>query len=117
MVKELTAQQLRAFEHHLKTLQQDLQARLDAAEQADDENPQDPDSVAHLNAVQEQAMAEANREQHQNQLRDVTKALAAIETGDYGFCQQCDESIPPARLEIRPESLLCVHCQSRREAV
>ena len=117
MVEELTDEQLQAFERRLKTLKQDLQARLDATEMNDDGNHQaGSDSVARLNAVQEQAMATASRKQYQSQLRGVLKALAAIDTGDYGFCQQCDEPIPAARLEIQPESLLCVRCQSRRES-
>ena len=47
------------------------------------------------------------------QLREVEKALERIEQGTYGICAECGKEIPPARLEARPESTLCVDCKSR----
>lgn len=49
-----------------------------------------------------------------NQLDQVDKALARISDGSYGTCSSCGEPIPPARLEARPESTLCVACKSKR---
>lgn len=46
-------------------------------------------------------------------LRDVEKALAKIAGGTYGVCDSCEEEIPAARLEVRPESVLCVSCKSQ----
>lgn len=48
------------------------------------------------------------------QLEDVDAALAKIEAGTYGTCSNCGKQIPTARLEARPESVLCVECKSRR---
>lgn len=47
------------------------------------------------------------------QLDEVDKALERIEEGTYGQCAQCGKEIPPARLEARPESTLCIDCKSR----
>lgn len=47
------------------------------------------------------------------QLDDVDAALAQIETGKYGTCDNCGTEIPAARLEARPASILCVDCKSR----
>lgn len=47
------------------------------------------------------------------QLDEVDKALERIEAGTYGQCAQCGKEIPPARLEARPESTLCIDCKSR----
>ena len=49
------------------------------------------------------------------QLEQIDKALKRIEDGTYGLCQECQEPIPPERLEILPYALLCVRCQSRHE--
>jgi DnaK suppressor protein len=47
------------------------------------------------------------------QLDEVYRALERIEDGTYGVCDRCGREIPPARLEARPESTLCVDCKSR----
>lgn len=48
-----------------------------------------------------------------SQLDEVDRALRRIQDGTYGSCAECGEEIPPARLEARPESALCVDCKSR----
>lgn len=47
--------------------------------------------------------------------RAVTQALARINRGEYGICQECDEPIPARRLEAIPWAECCVACQERRE--
>jgi DnaK suppressor protein len=46
------------------------------------------------------------------QLDDVDAALARIEAGKYGICANCGKEIAPARLEARPESILCFECKT-----
>ncbi|NOY55989.1 MAG: TraR/DksA family transcriptional regulator [Actinobacteria bacterium] len=46
-------------------------------------------------------------------VRMVDRALAKMDEGTYGTCDRCGEPIPEARLEARPESVLCVECKSR----
>jgi DnaK suppressor protein len=45
-------------------------------------------------------------------LADVERALAKMDDGTYGTCDNCGAPIPPARLEIRPWAVLCVNCAS-----
>jgi DnaK suppressor protein len=40
----------------------------------------------------------------------VDRALAKLTEGSYGSCDSCGGEIAPARLEARPESVLCVSC-------
>lgn len=47
------------------------------------------------------------------QLDGVEAALARIDEGTYGTCARCGKEIPVARLEARPESILCVECKSK----
>lgn len=49
-------------------------------------------------------------------LQDVKAALSRIETGDYGFCQRCEEPISPARLNAVPWTPFCIHCQEEEDA-
>jgi len=46
-------------------------------------------------------------------LRDVERALAKLDEGSYGVCDECGAPIPAERLEARPWSVLCVACASR----
>jgi len=41
------------------------------------------------------------------------KALARIEEGTYGWCQECGAEIPFERLEALPSTPYCVQCQAR----
>ena len=45
----------------------------------------------------------------------VDEALEKIEKGGYGICQQCDNKIPEARLDVVPFAQYCIACQSAIE--
>lgn len=47
------------------------------------------------------------------QLNDVDTALARIEAGTYGTCDNCGAKISEDRLEFRPASVLCVDCKTK----
>lgn len=38
------------------------------------------------------------------------RALAKLEEGSYGRCDNCGGEIAPGRLEVAPESALCIDC-------
>src|SRR5919107_4477082 len=38
------------------------------------------------------------------------RALAKLEEGSYGRCDNCGGAIAPGRLEVAPESVLCIDC-------
>jgi len=48
-------------------------------------------------------------------LKQIDEALAKIENGTYGICEECGEEIPLARLKILPFAKLCVDCVSNIE--
>lgn len=43
---------------------------------------------------------------------EIDRALAKIDDGTYGVCEQCGQPIPEARLEALPYAALCVACKS-----
>ena len=47
-------------------------------------------------------------------LSDIDDALAKIDAGTYGVCEQCSEAIGDARLEAMPAARLCIACASAR---
>jgi DnaK suppressor protein len=49
------------------------------------------------------------------QLRSVRQALARIDDGSYGQCEECGNPIGFSRLQARPDARLCIACQTRAE--
>jgi DnaK suppressor protein len=43
---------------------------------------------------------------------EIDRALAKIEDGTYGLCEQCGDLIPEPRLQALPHAALCVACKS-----
>ncbi len=43
---------------------------------------------------------------------EIDRALAKIDSGTYGICEQCGQPIPKARLKAVPYATLCVACKS-----
>jgi len=46
----------------------------------------------------------------------IERALALVDAGDYGICEDCGEDIPIARLDALPAATRCVTCAEAREA-
>lgn len=48
-------------------------------------------------------------------LQKIDHALAKIEDGSFGLCEQCQEPISMKRLEARLETTLCIRCKEDQE--
>ncbi len=68
--------------------------------------------LSRMDALQTQAMAQETERRNQHRIKAIYKALAQINSGDYGFCLQCDEAIPEPRLLFDPAATRCVNCAS-----
>jgi len=55
------------------------------------------------------------RDRERKLLRKIDSALARIDEGSYGFCDETGEEIGLKRLEARPVATLCLEAQERRE--
>lgn len=71
--------------------------------------------VSRIDAIQSQSMTIGTTSLRQQQLRQITTAIAMIESGDYGFCTECHAEIDVKRLSIDPAAMQCVPCASRLE--
>jgi len=58
------------------------------------------------------ALGDAGR----RELAQINRALARIDSGEYGACANCGRAIPEQRLEILPYSDLCVACAEKQDA-
>lgn len=66
--------------------------------------------LSRMDAMQQQAMAEAQERTRQLDLQRIELAWRRIREEDYGYCSECDEEIPDGRLAIDPMAERCVKC-------
>jgi DnaK suppressor protein len=52
----------------------------------------------------------------EEKVEQLDRAIESLEKGTYGICEICGAPIPPERLEIVPETTLCVKCAQEQEA-
>jgi DnaK suppressor protein len=56
------------------------------------------------------------RERERKLFLKIREALARIDEGTYGICEECGRDISFTRLKARPVTTLCIHCKKRQEA-
>lgn len=66
--------------------------------------------LSRMDALQVQAMAQAVDARRRERLQRIAAALGRVEDGEYGYCAECGEAIPPERLAIEPTIERCVDC-------
>jgi DnaK suppressor protein len=55
------------------------------------------------------------RDRESRLLRKIEQALARLDRGEYGSCEECGEEIALGRLLARPVAMLCIDCKRRME--
>ena len=114
---ELTAAEQVRLHNQLLTLKEELTSLLLTSSASS--QPVDLDQpigrLSRMDALQQQAMAKANRAGHRQRLVLIDAALLAIKQESYGECRMCEEPIGFARLQVRPESPFCLECQRQSE--
>jgi DnaK suppressor protein len=73
------------------------------------------DDVDRATREADQALELRTRDRCRKLVRKIDQALARIEDGSYGYCEETGEPIGLARLEARPVATLSVEAQERRE--
>jgi DnaK suppressor protein len=66
--------------------------------------------LSRMDAMQDQAVAQAQERKRRHDLVRIDMALRRLEAGDYGYCAECGDEIPEARLAIDPMAECCVKC-------
>lgn len=66
--------------------------------------------VSRVDAMQQQAMAQAQERQRANALVRIEGAMERIEAGDFGYCTECGGDIAPKRLQVDPSVMTCISC-------
>lgn len=117
-VSELSEQKIQEFKSLLLEKQQELLITVQSEKKSSETVELDQSKVGRLSrmdALQGQAMTQETKLRHELGIRNITAALARIESGDYGYCTSCDESIAEARLRADPAASLCIACANKLE--
>ncbi|MFW8566527.1 RNA polymerase-binding protein DksA [Orrella sp. 11846] len=74
-----------------------------------------PDPADRATIEEEHALELRTRDRERKLLKKVQQAIALIDSGDYGYCEETGEPIGLPRLLARPTATLSLEAQERRE--
>ncbi len=80
-----------------------------------DEAANFPDPNDRATQESEFTMELRTRDRERKLIKKIDEALSKIDTGEYGYCEQCGVEIGIRRLEARPTATLCIDCKSLDE--
>ena len=80
-----------------------------------DEAANFPDPNDRASQESEFTMELRARDRERKLIKKIDESLADVESGEYGFCEQCGVDIGIRRLEARPTATLCIDCKTLDE--
>ena len=118
MTRNLQNKQLESLQAAMRARQAQLREEIrQALIKSDSEHYlQIADSVRELedesfaDLIVDVGLAEIDRDL--DELRAIDAALLRVADGNYGFCEACDKPIDVKRLNLTPQALRCIDCQT-----
>ena len=108
--------QLEHFRRILNAWKRELMFEVDrTVHHMQDEAANFPDPNDRATQESEFGLELRTRDRERKLLRKIDSALARIDEGSYGYCEETGEEIGLKRLEARPVATLCLEAQERRE--
>ena len=108
--------QLEHFRKILTAWKRELMYEVDrTVHHMQDEAANFPDPNDRATQESEFGLELRTRDRERKLLRKIDSALARIDEGSYGYCDETGEEIGLKRLEARPVATLCLEAQERRE--
>jgi DnaK suppressor protein len=108
--------QLEHFRKILTAWKRELMYEVDrTVHHMQDEAANFPDPNDRATQESEFGLELRTRDRERKLLRKIDSAIARIDDGSYGFCEETGEEIGLKRLEARPVATLCLEAQERRE--
>lgn len=112
-IRIMNDSQIEQFRNLLNEMRRRLIAQDKIAQDSQKTVVLDQQSVGRLSrmdALQQQAMANATQARRALQSLRIDAALIRLNEGEYGYCAGCGEDIPIKRLELDPTVATCVSC-------
>ena len=112
----MSDEQLEHFRKILSAWKRELMYEVDrTVHHMQDEAANFPDPNDRATQESEFGLELRTRDRERKLLRKIDSALARIDEGSYGWCDETGEEIGLKRLEARPVATLCLEAQERRE--
>ena len=119
---DLSESQLALLQDRLREQQAELRAEV-REERAESDSERDRRSAREVQDRGDDANTEQWREanaamidHHEDAISGIQAALSRVESGTYGLCVDCGESIGFQRLQAYPSANRCLACQSKAES-
>ena len=100
------------MEHRARVLNRSMNRGSDAFKISQDDLVDENDHAA---AIVQQGISLEVQERDRQLMMEIDRALAKIENGSYGICEDSEEPIDEARLEAQPWTRYCVESAEKRE--
>ena len=108
--------QLAYFRRKLSQLKADMLANAgETTEHLREDTVVVPDPADRATIEEEHALELRTRDRERKLLKKIEQAIARIDSGDYGYCEETGEPIGVGRLMARPTASLSLEAQQRRE--
>jgi DnaK suppressor protein len=104
------------FRDKLQAWKEDiLKEARETLQHLQDENQNHPDLADRASSETDRAIELRARDRQRKLIAKIDAALARIDDGTYGYCEETGEPISIRRLEARPIATLSVEAQERHE--
>jgi DnaK suppressor protein len=104
------------FRDILRNWKKELMEEVDrTVHHMQDEAANFPDPNDRASQESEFAMELRTRDRERKLIKKIEESLNDLDSGEYGYCEQCGVEIGIRRLEARPTATLCIDCKSLDE--
>lgn len=112
----MNEKQLEFFRARLQAQKDDLLSNAgETTEHLREDTTIVPDPADRATIEEEHALELRTRDRERKLLKKISQALARLDTGEYGYCDETGEPIGLPRLLARPTATLSLEAQQRRE--
>ena len=107
--------QLAFFRSRLQQMEQEILSNAGETTEHLRETVIVPDPADRATIEEEHALELRMRDRERKLLKKIQQAIASIDSGEYGYCEETGEPIGLPRLLARPTATLSLEAQQRRE--
>jgi DnaK suppressor protein len=108
--------QIEHFRHVLGAWKRELMEEVDrTVHHMQDEAANFPDPNDRASQESDFTMELRTRDRERKLIKKIDEAIGHLDSGEYGYCEQCGIEIGIRRLEARPTANLCIDCKSLDE--
>ena len=107
--------QLDFFRERLRQMEQEIRNNAGETTEHLRETVIVPDPADRVTIEEEHALELGTRDRERKLLKKIEQAMAQIDSGDYGYCEETGDPIRIPRLLARPTATLSLEAQQRRE--